>query len=60
MSLSEFLHMGGYGVYVWTSYALALVLLLVNLIVPLHQHRKLKEQLARRLRRGGQVNESGS
>ena len=32
MSLSEFLHMSGYGGYVWTSYGLTLLVLVVNFV----------------------------
>ena len=31
MSFSEFLSMGGYGAYVWTSYGIAAVVLIENL-----------------------------
>ena len=32
MSLSDFLHMSGYGGYVWTSYGLTLLVLVVNFV----------------------------
>ncbi len=32
--LSEFLNMGGYAFYVWTSYGIAALVLLANLVVP--------------------------
>jgi heme exporter protein D len=51
MNLQEFFHMGGYAPYVWSSYAIALVVLVVNIIVPVRQRRKLLGQLARRQRR---------
>ncbi len=51
MSLSEFFHMGGYAVYVWSSYGVALIVLLANLVAPLRQRRKLLADLARRERR---------
>ena len=51
MNLSEFLHMGGYAAYVWTSYAIALVVLVINVLVPLRQHRTLLTDIARKLRR---------
>lgn len=50
-SLSEFLHMGGYAFYVWTSYALAAVVLAANVISPLLNHRRLRRSIARRSRR---------
>jgi len=51
MNLNEFLHMGGYAFYVWTSYGLALVVLLVNVILPLRQRKKLLGGIARAARR---------
>lgn len=51
MSLNEFFHMGGYAAYVWSSYAIALVVLLANVVAPIRQRRRLFAQLARRQRR---------
>lgn len=43
--------MGGYAVYVWTSYALAAAVLVVNVIHPILQRRRLFADLARKRRR---------
>ncbi|HUT40746.1 MAG TPA: heme exporter protein CcmD [Gammaproteobacteria bacterium] len=51
MNLNEFLHMGGYAFYVWTSYGIALLILLVNIVLPLRQRRKLLTDIARAARR---------
>jgi len=51
MSLNEFFHMGGYASYVWTSYGIALVVLLVNVILPLRQRKKLLAGIARAAKR---------
>ena len=51
MNLIEFFHMGGYAFYVWTSYGIALVVLLVNVILPLRQRKKLLGDIARAARR---------
>jgi len=56
MSLTEFLHMGGYAFYVWTSYGLALVILVANVIGPMLQRRKLLSDFARRERRARREN----
>lgn len=48
MNWSEFFHMGGYGFYVWSSYALALIVLLVHIIQTKRRHRALLRELARR------------
>jgi heme exporter protein D len=45
MTLQEFFYMGGHGYYVWPSYGLALIVLLINIVRPLRQLRQLKRQL---------------
>jgi len=51
MSFSEFINMGGYAFYVWSSYGLTLVILAINVIGPLQLHRKLLTDIARAARR---------
>jgi heme exporter protein D len=51
MSLNEFFNMGGYAFYVWTSYGIALLVLVLNLLAPLRQRRKLLADIARTARR---------
>ena len=51
MTFSEFLNMGGYAFYVWTSYGIALVVLVANLVIPFNLRRKLLIDVARKLRR---------
>ena len=45
-ALGEFLHMGGYALYVWSSYAIGLVVLLWNVVAPLRRERYLRRTLA--------------
>ena len=40
--------MGGYAGYVWTAYAIALVILIMNGVAPLRRERKLLAELASR------------
>ncbi len=47
MSLSEFFDMGGYAVFVWSSYALALVVLIANVWLPWQRHRQSLRKLKR-------------
>ncbi len=47
MNLAEFFHMGGYAFYVWTAYALAVIVLALNIVVPLRRKSALLERLAR-------------
>ncbi|TCK18603.1 heme exporter protein D [Thiogranum longum] len=49
--MNDFLHMGGYATYVWSSYGITLVVLLANLIAPVRGRRKLLTQLAQREKR---------
>ena len=51
MNLNDFFHMGGYAFYVWTSYGIALFVLLINVILPLRQRKKLLGGIARAARR---------
>lgn len=41
-SFSQFLTMGGYAVYVWTAYGIAISVLLLNLLISLkHRHQTI-------------------
>ena len=51
MTLSEFLHMGGYAFYVWTSYGLTTVVLLWNVLAPVVQRKQILRQLALKQKR---------
>jgi len=46
MTFSEFLNMGGYAFYVWTSYGITFVVLLVNIVLPIVQRKTLLRSLA--------------
>lgn len=39
-SLDDFLAMGGYGLYVWGSYALVLLLMLLEPVLAARRHRR--------------------
>lgn len=52
-SLSDFLAMGGYGFYVWWSYAIAALVLGTNIVVPWLRMRSLRSRMAREQRLGG-------
>jgi len=49
--MKEFFHMGGYALYVWPSYGLAMIVLIANLVAPVLQRRRLLADIARKLRR---------
>ncbi|NTV85750.1 MAG: heme exporter protein CcmD [Burkholderiaceae bacterium] len=44
-SLSEFLAMGGYGLYVWGSYAVVLLLMVGEPLLAQHRFRKALSQV---------------
>jgi len=50
MDFAEFFHMGGYAVFVWSSYALTLVVLVLNWWLPVHQHKQNFKKLKRQHR----------
>lgn len=50
MNWNEFFSMGGYALYVWTSYGLMAVILILNLLAPLKRHAEVLKTIARRLK----------
>jgi len=49
--MSEFFAMGGYAFYVWTSYALFVLMLILDVVLPqLGARRALKEAMRRQQR----------
>lgn len=53
MSLQEFLAMGGYAFYVWTSYGICLVVLITNVVIPVIQRKQFLRQQALKQKRQG-------
>lgn len=51
MNWSEFASMGGYAVYVWSSYALGLIVLAGNVWAAMRRRRQVIDELVRRQRR---------
>ncbi len=49
MNMAEFLHMGGYGAYVWPSYGLSLVVLVYNIWSARRAHTDARRMALRRL-----------
>ena len=50
-SWSEFFDMGGYAFYVWTSYGLTLLMLVVNIISPMLERKKVIARVKRAIKR---------
>ena len=51
MNWSEFFHMGGYAFFVWTSYALTLIIVVANIISPIRQRKKVISRIKRAIKR---------
>lgn len=49
MSLTDFLSMGGFAKYVWSSYGICAVVLTLNIVIPLLNERKTMRDLQKRL-----------
>ncbi len=43
--MNEFFHMGGYAVYVWSSYGISLVLYALVYYIPKRAHKRILQQL---------------
>lgn len=50
-SLSDFINMGGHGLYVWSSYALTLALMAASILLPWLNLRRTRKQLRRQFAR---------
>ena len=50
-TVSEFVQMGGHGLYVWTSYGIALIVLGFNIIDPMVMSRRFVKSQKQNLRR---------
>ena len=55
--MSEFLHMGGYAAFVWSSYGIAFVAMTLMIFMSRSAHKKLVRKLQSRIIRQQQNNE---
>ncbi|NJD04940.1 MAG: heme exporter protein CcmD [Methylococcaceae bacterium] len=53
MSLQDFLSMGGYAQFVWPSYGLVMVVLIVNFVIPIRRQAEIEQNLKRARRQAG-------
>ncbi len=59
--MAEFLDMGGYAFFVWTSYALTAIVLFANWLLPIIEERQVKRSIAKKLlREKGESHASGT
>ena len=48
---ADFFHMGGYATYVWTSYGLALLLVVANIVSPIIERKRVIARVKRAIKR---------
>lgn len=49
--MSEFLSMGGYAAFVWTSFGISLVVLLLNIVIPIVRRKQLIREVSSQIKR---------
>lgn len=49
--MAEFLHMGGYAAYVWSSYGLALIVLIPTMLLPFRDNKQLIRKIKAKYKR---------
>ena len=57
MTLEEFFNMGGYAVYVWSSYGLSLVVMLFVFIKPITDRKQILKTLRMKYRQQEKQNQ---
>jgi heme exporter protein D len=45
-SISDFVHMGGYGLYVWGSYGMTLAVMVAEALLARRRHARARAQLS--------------
>lgn len=53
MNWSEFFNMGGYALYVWTSYGLMAIVLLLNVWLPIRRRAEVERRIRRLIEQTG-------
>jgi len=48
MDITEFLQMGGYAFYVWFSYGVTFLVLLINYLIPMQREKRLIKEITKR------------
>jgi len=48
LKMDAFFDLGGYGFYVWSAYTVALIVLVLNLLIPMSRNRRLLRRLSGR------------
>ena len=50
-SFTEFMHMGGHGIFVWLSYGITCLIIAQNFIAPVLTRKKVIKDIERQMRR---------
>ncbi|GHU16355.1 heme exporter protein D [Betaproteobacteria bacterium] len=58
-SFSDFLHMGGYGLYVWGSFGMTALVMVAEPLLARRQHRLIAQRLSRQLRAEAKPDRAG-
>lgn len=48
---ADFFHMGGYAIYVWVSYGLALVMVIANIVSPIIERKRVIARIKRAIKK---------
>ena len=51
INMNEFLHMGGYAVFVWSSFGISALVLLLNVVLPIMRRKQLIRDVEGHIRR---------
>ena len=43
--MSEFLYMGGHGGYIWSAFGITVVVLILSLVLPLIENKKIRKRI---------------
>jgi heme exporter protein CcmD len=54
VDIHHILMMGGYGVYVWSAYAITLTVFVINFVASYREHRRIKKTIKHYLTRVSQ------
>lgn len=54
-AISDFFHMGGYAVYVWCSFGVCFLTLIVNIVLPIRAETKTLKSISRLSETGYEV-----
>ncbi len=57
MSMIEFFHMGGFGLFIWSSVGITFALMAIEIIVINKQHGTILKRLTRMLRMNTKANQ---